>query len=261
MLWSEREEAGMRRRQRAQPTASRRGLFAAVACAAFVLTLPGVFGHVAAAVETVLFDTATAGPDPTNTTQTSSFSSSTTFTRVDLADMEVFETRVVAELDGAVVFDQTVADAPDSAAVAAAFAEATAALAGACAVSGPSLVSSSDTAETVQLRDEENGSEETVTLEETIGAFPDGTIIFVGENRSEEFLVRAGTVNANEAYHTEFFVNQVFQTTVTNQATYRLAGEPCPAAAPTEAVEVPAVPPPQPAPAAAPVVAPPRMAG
>lgn len=42
--------------------------------------------------------------------------------------------------------------------------------------------------------------------------------IFVGENLSEEFIVLPGTLNVDELYHTEFFVNQIFETTTTHHA-------------------------------------------
>jgi hypothetical protein len=57
----------------------RRGAFAAVECAGFVLTLPGVFGRLTALVEGVLFDSASA--QTTNNTFTTSTTRSEFFTR------------------------------------------------------------------------------------------------------------------------------------------------------------------------------------
>ena len=231
-------------------TRARRGLIAAIVCTGFVLTLPGVFGQVIAVVEGVLFDTATAGP--VNSTQTSSTTEHTTFTRVDVAPVDAFETRVVVERDGAVLLDQVVASPPGSTT----FDQAVAALADACSVSGPEVVASSDVPTTVSLGDVPNGSVDTVTLQETIGASPDGTTIFVGPNRSEPHLVPFGVINENANVHTEFFVNQVFQTTVTHQTTYRFVGGTC-----TAPEVLAAAPPRRDPPAAAPVAATPRTAG
>lgn len=243
-------------RQRERPghgRAGRRGLVAAIVCAGFVLTLPGVFGQVVAMVDGVLFETATAGPTPTNTTQTTSFTENTNFTRVDRS-AEAFETRIVAERDGVVVHDQTDDLAPGSTP----FDAALAALAGACAVSGPTLLSSSASAATVPLGDEQDRFEETATTTRTIGP----ATIFVGPNLSEQFVVEAGTQNIDSLFHTEFFVNQVFETTVTHHATYGFAGSSCAAALPEPTVEVaPADAGPSPPAVATPIPATPRTAG
>lgn len=237
-------------------TRARRGLLAAIVCTGFVLTLPGVFGQVIAGVEGVLFDTATAGP--ANNTQTFSTTEHTTVTRVDVAPEDAFETRVVVERDGAVVLDQVVASPPGSTT----FDAAVAALADACSVSGPEVVSSAAVPTTKSLGDVPNGSVDTVTLQGTLGAIPDGTPIFVGPNRSEPHLVPPGIFNTNINTDTEFFVNQVFQTTVAHQATYRFVGATC--AAPPEVLAAPPPrrdPPPSQASAATPVPAVPRTAG
>jgi len=235
-----------------QSATRRRGLIAAIACTGFVLTLPGVFGHLTAVVEGVLFDT--AGAQTTNTTSTVSFTENTTLTRVDLPNVDGFETRVVAERDGVVVFDQVVSSPPGSTA----FDQAMTALADACSVSGPTLVSSSDLPATVFLGDVQDHFDESSTLEETLGP----NTIFVGPNRTERFVVAAGTLNINQNFHTEFFVNQVFQTTVTHQATYGFVGGSCSAASPTP-TDVPADRGPRPsqASAATPIPAVPRTAG
>jgi hypothetical protein len=203
---------------------------AAVACAAVVLALPGVFGQVVAAVDVLLFRAAAAQAG--NISETSSSTESTTRTRVDLANVDQEETRIVATSDGAVVFDQTVAGAVGSPAGVAAVDEARATLASACAVAGPDVSGEETGSTTNQVGEEPNGSTDTVTVEETIGP----ATVFIGPNKSEPFVLLPGELNININIHTEFFVDQLFQTTVTRRTTYTLTGTACGAPPPAPVV-------------------------
>lgn len=158
------------------------------------------------------------------TTFTSSFTNHTTFTRVDLAGQRVdtFATQVTGRLVGnGVVFDQTFALAFGDPVVQQAVLDASAALEAAAAplpanIAGPNLLSSLVSlagSQTDSLGDQFNHTEETVTLEQTIG--PGTIIIGDRDNGGVPFEVRAGTVNFNDNTHTETFIDQRFQTTDT----------------------------------------------
>ena len=51
--------------------------------------------------------------------------------------------------------------------------------------------------------------------------------IFIGVNQADVFFVAPGTQNINTNKHTQVFVNQPFQTTVTHHATLEFTGAGC----------------------------------
>jgi hypothetical protein len=173
------------------------------------------------------------------TTFTTSTSSHTTLTRVDQS-IQVFQTRVLAVTDTFVeAYDQTVSAAPGSAETNAAFEAARQALVAALVVESttppnngvgviqtlpPSLVSSTQASQTVVSTRLDHVQTSTTTTT-TLGP----ATIFIGPNQSEAFTVLPGTQNINTNTHTESFVTETHQTTVTNAATYLLTGSFVPA--------------------------------
>ena len=170
----------------------------------------------------VLAGTAGAG-GPTNTFTTSTTRHTTT-TRVDLENQTALETRVSGVLDGVVVFDQTLAAAPDSGGVAALIDQANASLAedGACSIAGP-VQTSGETSDTELVSEEVTGTQTTVTTDTTFGP----ATILIGEDQSVTFFVAPGTLNINTNTHTETFVTQTFQTTITTTVHLQLTGTTC----------------------------------
>ena len=170
------------------------------------------------------------------TTFTTSTTSHTTFTRVDLPTIQAYLTRVISSTDaGVTAYDSFFLSSPGSNEVSAAFAAAREALyqalvvestvppnhgVGAIAISLPALVSSSQTSETVFVGNQPDHTQTSTTTTTTVGP----ATIFIGPDQSQAFSVVAGTQNINTDTHTESFVNQVYQTTVTNRSTYVLTG-------------------------------------
>ncbi len=206
---------------------SRRAACVVALGAGFVLGLPGVSTVVGGLVGDMVgsAQAAIGGGGSGNTTFTTSTTHHTTNTRVDVADAQAYQTRVIAfdVTTNVFVFDQTVAAAPGSPAVNAAFAQAQAALvaAGAPTISGPVLIAhSTSRLAAVHVGDQTVGTNTTITTATTVGP----TTILIGTDQSVSFSVAAGTQNVNQNTHFETFVNNLFQATTTNSATYELSG-------------------------------------
>ena len=180
-------------------------------------------------------------PASAETTTTSSTTRHETHTRLDVADVHVYQTRVLGFVssDGsaghheAFVFDQTVPHAPSSAEAASAFAAAADAvgaalrdpgiLPGHCAtreVSAPALTASSTRSDTAMVGTQLDHTEVFVTTTMTTGP----AVILVGEDQSQTHFVPAGTVNVNTNTHTESFIDDLFETTFTHASTYEVVG-------------------------------------
>lgn len=170
------------------------------------------------------------------TTFTTSTTSHTTFTRVDLPTIQAYLTQVTSATDdGVTTYNQTFLSSPGSAEVSAAFAQAQLALTsalfvesntppndghGAIVTSSPALVASSQTSETVFVGNQLDHTQTSTTTTTTLGP----ATIFIGPDQSLAFSVVAGTQNINTDTHTESFVNQLYQTTVTTSSTYLQTG-------------------------------------
>ena len=170
----------------------------------------------------------------TPTTQTTwSTTGHTTTRHVDIPDAQAYATRVVASGPGGeVVFDQTAAAPADSAQVSQLFDAAKAKLRQAfgdqAGISAPTLVDSAATrGSAVQLGDYlvqfRAGLNETTTT--SVSFSPD--TILVGRNQSITLFIPGPPEspecdNTNNNQHREQFVNRLFQTTVTDSATYGL---------------------------------------
>lgn len=170
---------------------------------------------------------AVGGGQTTTTTYTTSTTSGTTFTRKDLPDVAAYSTRVLgyagSSCNGgeAWLFDQTFTSASASAAVQSAIATATAAVSAQCGdVSTAALDSSSTSSATAYLGDEVDHTEQSVTTTQALGP----TSILIGDEQSQTFFVAAGTVNYNTNTHTQTFMNQLYQTTVTTTETWIVKG-------------------------------------
>ncbi len=151
------------------------------------------------------------------TTFTTSISSHTTHVRVDLTQ-HLFSTRVIGIAtdphDGMPVeYDQTLSVPPASQEVQAAFEAAAAAVrtfmegvvtTGQILISSPVLLSSSETSQTTFTGEQLDHTEVTTTTTTTPMA--------------------DGTVNVNTDTHTETFVDDVYETTITDLATYVITG-------------------------------------
>lgn len=205
-----------------------RGLWGGLVLAALVALWHWTPGPVCGAV---------GGGSNTTTTFTTSTTHHTTYTRVDLEDLQADRTRIIAELDELpaipIVYDQTFSDSPSSATVQAGILAAKAALEAAAAPRtvtfiGPTFVASAVNSNTVHTGDVLDHTTQTVS---TTTSFGPGTIL-IGDDQSQTFFVQAGTININTNTHTESFVNQLYQTTVYHEATYPLDGE-------VEAVSIP----------------------
>ena len=164
------------------------------------------------------------------TTFTTSTTSHTTFTRVDLPTIQAYLTRVVSSTDAAVVtYDQTLQSSPASAETGAALQAARQALtdflietggSGTVLISNPSFLPGTQTTETVYVGDQLDHTETSTTTTITQGP----ATVLIGPNQSQAFSVVAGTQNINTDTHAETFVNQRYQTTITNSATYLITG-------------------------------------
>jgi hypothetical protein len=197
---------------------------------------------------------AAGAPDGGTTTTTTSTTHHDTHTRVDLTPVDAYETRVVAEAGGAVVFERAFGAAPGAPAVVAAVGEARSALVagGACSISGPVEEGAGSAAADAQVDEEFDHEETSVTTTTTFGP----ATILIGEDQSQVFFVAPGTTNVNVNTHTESFYDQLFQNTVTQEVTYRLTGAPCGVPPPDPAAVLP-----ERADVAIPVPAQPRTAG
>lgn len=186
-------------------------------------------------------------------TTTTSTTHHDTHTRVDIADAQAYQTRVLgfvfwtdSVFHSAFVFDQTVPNAPSSPEVDTLFNQAFAAdtaalnavtLPAGCTnvlVEAPRLVASSDDrAAAVPVGTQFNHSETSVTTTTAIGP----ATILIGEDQSQTFFVAAGTVNVNTNTHTENFIDDLFQATATHNRTYQVDGTfACASAAPAPAL-------------------------
>lgn len=177
---------------------------------------------------------------------TSTFTSSTTHhdthTRVDLANIHTYQTRVLGYIydnlgNDAWVFDKTTGDppnAPGNNEVNTLFNQAEAAIRaaahnqhvmpGRCAsltIHDPALTASSSSSSTVKVGEQLTRTETSVTTSTTFGP----ATILIGEDQSQTFFVAAGTVNFNTNTHTENFINDLYQTTINHRATYTVVGE------------------------------------
>ena len=135
-------------------------------------------------------------------------------------EVEEYQTRVTAVLDGVVVFDQTVNAAPGSPEVQALEAHAVAAVTGpGCAITGQGVTGSrGSTGSTIS--DQVTGTETAVTTQTTFGP---GTIL-IGEDQSQTFFVADGTTNVNTNTHTETFVSRTTTTTYLNSQVRQTVG-------------------------------------
>lgn len=70
--------------------------------------------------------------------------------------------------------------------------------------------------------DQVNHTEEWITDTASLGP----ATILIGVDQRETCFVPAGIVNHSHDVHTETFVDQLYQTTTTNQATYQVSGVP-----------------------------------
>ncbi len=175
---------------------------------------------------------AVGGGGESTTTTTTSTTHHQTHTTVNGPDINTYVTRVIGMLDSVLIFDVTVAGDADDPATLAAYADATAALqsAGGGPVTGPALTASSQSNATAQTGEVCTHEEYSVTTTTTFGP----AVILIGEDQSETFFVPAGTVNVNTNTHTESFIDDIFQTTMTHSATYALsAAVPTPTATAT----------------------------
>ena len=197
---------------------------AAAVCAGVLLGLPGVFGGLLGTAGAVVgFGTGPGGGG--NTTFTTSTTHHTTYTRVDLPDVQAYQTTVLAYLHGtgggaSLVFQQTVPTSIGSPGGQGAVAQAASALqaAGAGSIPGPALVASATSAHTDFLGNQVNHIDQTVTTTQTFGP----ATILIGDDQSQTFFVAAGTENFNTNTHYETFVDQRYQRTNTLSQTYQL---------------------------------------
>jgi uncharacterized protein YhjY with autotransporter beta-barrel domain len=161
-----------------------------------------------------------------NSTFTNSTTAGTTYTRVDLEPIQEYLTRVLGQFgNGTVVFDSSLNVMPSDPAVAAAIAQAQQALtnAGAQKILPPQLIASSTSLSTsVKTGEAFNHQEQSVSTTQSIGP---GTIL-IGENQSETFFVVGGTTNFNTNTHTETFIDEFFQGTLTISNTFLVLGDP-----------------------------------
>jgi len=160
------------------------------------------------------------------TQRTWSTTNHTTDSRVDLAQQDAFSTRVLGVIirrsppSQQVVFDQTTPNSPSSAPAQALFAQAAAAsAAGTVAQTGPTLIASADTSNTVHVGDLASTSFSTTT-DITVGP---GTAQ-IGQDLSETLFVPPGCASSNDNTDTEHLVEHQFQTTVTHNATFQTTG-------------------------------------
>ena len=151
------------------------------------------------------------GGDVTNTC-TTSWTAHTTVTE-QTVEVEEYQTRVTAVLDGVVVFDQTVNAAPGSPEVQALEAQAVAAVSGpGCSITGQGVTGSrSSTGSTVT--DQVAGRRDEPSPRKP--SFGPATIL-IGEDQSQTYLVPAGVTNVNTNTHTETFVTRTTSTTYLN---------------------------------------------
>lgn len=156
-------------------------------------------------------------------TVTTSTTNHTTFARVDLPTAEAFSTRVAVVIDGMVVFDQTVAAPASSPAAQSLLGQGAAAAAGTCSVAGPFTSSSDTTGPAVHVGDVFNFTNISVTAQTTFGP----QTILIGPDQTVEFFVAAGTINVNTNTHTETFMDQQFQATVTHATDLVFTGQSC----------------------------------
>ena len=172
------------------------------------------------------------------TTFTTSTTSHTTFTRVDLPAIQAYETQVTSATDdgfGFTAYNDILPAPPDSDEVNAAFASAQDALRQALEVESrtrPTAAvapSRSHLPRSCQVRkrprpcllvSQPDHIQTTTTTTTTIGP----ATAYVGPDQSQAFSVVAGTQNINTDTHTESFINQLYQTTVTTSSAYLLTG-------------------------------------
>jgi hypothetical protein len=126
----------------------------------------------------------------------------------------------------ATVFDQTFSTAPNSAEVQAGVDRAVQAAqqATACRIDPPALIGQSQSTASPRVGELPNHSEVAVTSTTTCGP----ARVRTGGDRAQTTVLLEDAVNVNVNTHTETFVDEVFQPTVTSSATYRVAGTLCP---------------------------------
>ena len=160
-----------------------------------------------------------AGPGPTNTATTST-TSSTHVEQETFVEVEEYQTRVTAVLDGVVVFDQTVDAPPGSPEVQALQGQAAAALSGpGCAVTGQNVT---DTRQSTGSTFSDAVDHFTQEISTTT-VFGPATIL-IGENQSQTYFVAAGSVNINTHTHTSYFVDRTTTTTFLNTREIQTVG-------------------------------------
>ncbi len=174
-------------------------------------------------------------------TFTTSTTNHVTYVHVDLAAIHAYSTRIQAFADLHTVcdgipvvgmfldFDQTLLVPADSAEVGAAFEDARDAVTshvsvlecgGALVFAGPSLVSSTETSQTVFVDSVFDHAVVTTTTTTTAGP----ATVFVGTDQSQALFVPAGTVNVNANTDTDTLIDQRYQATVLLSTLYVVTG-------------------------------------
>jgi hypothetical protein len=162
-------------------------------------------------------------------TVTTSTTRHETLTRVDRPTFQTYRTRVISYMDRGTTFDQIFLSALGSSEIQAGLQNAEGALSqalrqealggGEVVISRPSFTTAR-TSTTSPAGEEIDHTQTSPTTTTTLGP----AIIFVGENHSQAFIVAAGTENINTDTHTEFFVNQLYQTSAKTESTYSQTG-------------------------------------
>ncbi|MEO6014865.1 MAG: autotransporter outer membrane beta-barrel domain-containing protein [Devosia sp.] len=161
----------------------------------------------------------------TTTTCTESTTQHDSHTRVDLADFQAYVTQVVGSINGGIVFDQTVLEAPTSANVATAFTGAVAAVTSAggpgVLVLGPTLRSSVDVRGASTFVGSQLNHDEYATTRQT--TFGPATIL-IGPDSTTTYFFPSPDTNSNFNTHTEHFIDDQYQALITHTNIYDVVG-------------------------------------